>query len=60
MRFRLHRIKWAIEIVENTSGLGKRYVLKKYNRWVLIETYPYDRLDEIKIRGFRIRDIRWS
>ena len=60
MRFRLHRSKWAIEIVENTSGLGKRYVLKKYNRWVLIETYPYDRLDEIKIRGFRIRDIRWS
>ena len=60
MRFRLYRSKWTVEIIENTSGLGKRYILKKYKRWVLIETYPYDRLDEIKIRGFRIRDIRWN
>lgn len=60
MRFRLYMSKRTVEIIENTSGLGKRYVMKKYLEWELRETYPYDRLDEIKIRGFRIRDIRWN
>lgn len=60
MRFRLYRSKRTVEIIENTSGLGKRYVMKKYLEWELRETYPYDRLDDIKIRWFRIRDIRWN
>ena len=60
MRFRLYMSKRTVEIVENTSGLGKRYVMKKYLEWELRETHPYDRLEDIKIRWFRLRDIRWS
>lgn len=60
MRFRLYMSKRTVEIIENTSGLGKRYVVRKLLEWELWETHPYDRLEGIKIRWFRIRDIRWN
>ena len=57
MRFRLYMNKRTIEIRENV-WLGKRYVVRKLLEWELWETHPYDRLEDIKIRWFRLRDIR--
>lgn len=49
--------KRTIEIRENV-WLGKRYVVRKLLEWELWETHPYDKLEDIKIRWFRLRDIR--
>ena len=43
----------------NNSNLGKRYVVMKYYQWELWETYPYDRLDDIHLQGFTLRELKW-
>lgn len=43
----------------NNSNLGKRYVVMKYYQWELRETYPYDNLADIKLRWFRLRELKW-
>lgn len=42
----------------NNSNLGKRYVVKKYENWELIETYPYDRLEDIKLKWFILKTLQ--
>ena len=42
----------------NNSNLGKRYVLLRYYQWELRETTPYDALDWVRLRGFRLRELK--
>ena len=42
----------------NNTKLGKRYVVKKYENWELIETYPYDRLEDIKLKWFILKTLQ--
>lgn len=41
-------------IMFNNSNLGKRYVVKVYDKKWLLESCPYDRLEDIKIKWFRL------
>lgn len=45
-------------ILYNNTKLGKRYVVKKYENWELIETYPYDYLSDIKLDWFILRTLQ--
>lgn len=47
-------------IMFNNSKLGKRYVVKVYDKKWLLESCPYDRLEDIKIKWFRLVEMKWS
>ena len=52
--------KWDFILIiqYNNTKLGKRYVVKKYENWELIETYPYDRLEDIKLNWFILKTLQ--
>ena len=41
-----YRMVERIEIVINRSWLGKKYVVRVYDKEWLVESYPYDNLDK--------------
>ena len=44
-----YRMVERIEIVINRSWLGKKYVVRVYDKEWLLESCPYDNLDEIDL-----------
>jgi hypothetical protein len=55
-----YRMVERIEIVINRSWLGKKYVVRVYDKEWLLESCPYDRLEDIKIKWFRLVEMKWS
>ena len=43
----------------NNFNLWKRWVTKLYLEWVLERTHPYDRLAQIRLKGFTLRELKW-
>ena len=43
----------------NNSNLGKRWISELYLDWELERTHPYDRLTQIRLKGFTLREIKW-
>lgn len=59
MRFHISKQGTIMVIIQyNNTKLGKRYVVKKYENWELIETYPYDRLEDIKLKWFILKTLQ--
>ena len=59
MRFHISKQGTIMVIIKyNNTKLGKRYVVKKYENWELIETYPYDRLEDIKLKWFILKTLQ--
>lgn len=59
MRFHISKQGTIMVIIQyNNTKLGKRYVVKKYKNWELIETYPYDRLEDIKLKWFILKTLQ--
>lgn len=42
----------------NNTSLGKRYVVKIYDNEWLLESCPYDRLEDIEIKWFRLLEMK--
>lgn len=45
----------AVIIQKNNTKLGKPFIVKFYKDWVLVETIPYDSVDEIDFNYIRQR-----
>lgn len=43
----------------NNSNLWKRWISMLYLDWELERTHPYDRLSEIRLKGFTLRELKW-
>jgi hypothetical protein len=49
MRFQIRKELFRIEVEENKSWLGKRYVAKMYRGNILRATQPADTLEELDL-----------
>jgi hypothetical protein len=61
MRFCILKQGTIMVIIEfNNTGLGKARVVKCYDNIWLLRSCPYDRLEEIHLQGFTLREItKW-